>query len=146
MHREPCCNLAVADAAATAKFRISCADIDKAVRVRLRFATLQRMSKSGMCYFMNQMDKPIANPIVVLREEFDDWAILFNPDTADAMGTNPVGVAVWKRMDGKRSIEDIVSEIRNSFTDTPEAVFKEIVTFINTLEEKGFAGLEVERK
>jgi len=32
---------------------------------------------------MNQIDKPIANPIVLLREEFDDWAILFNPDTAD---------------------------------------------------------------
>ena len=95
---------------------------------------------------MNPTDRPIANPIVVLREEFDDWAVLFNPDTTDAVGTNPVGVAVWKRMDGKRSIEDIVSEIRNSFTDTPEAVFKEIVTFINTLEEKGFAGLEVERK
>ena len=26
-------------------------------------------------------DKPIANPIIVFREEFDDWALLFNPDT-----------------------------------------------------------------
>ncbi|RPJ51839.1 MAG: SynChlorMet cassette protein ScmD, partial [Acidobacteria bacterium] len=49
---------------------------------------------------MKQMDRPIANPTVVLREEFDDWAVLFNPDTAAAVGTNPVGVAVWKRMDG----------------------------------------------
>ncbi|RPJ86136.1 MAG: PqqD family peptide modification chaperone, partial [Acidobacteria bacterium] len=63
---------------------------------------------------MKQIDKPIANPIVVLREEFDDWAVLFNPDTAEAVGTNPVGVAVWKRMDGKRSIEDIASEIRST--------------------------------
>jgi SynChlorMet cassette protein ScmD len=95
---------------------------------------------------MNQMDKPIANPIVVLREEFDDWAILFNPDTADAVGTNPVGVAVWKRMDGRRSIEDIVSEIKSSFEETPDAVFTEIAAFVNTLAEKGFVGLEVESK
>jgi SynChlorMet cassette protein ScmD len=95
---------------------------------------------------MNHMDRPIASPIVVLREEFDDWAVLFNPDTADAVGTNPVGVAVWKRMDGKRSIEDIVSEIKNSFEETPDAASKEIVTFVNTLAEKGFAGLEVESK
>jgi SynChlorMet cassette protein ScmD len=95
---------------------------------------------------MKQTDRPIANPIVVLREEFDDWAVLFNPDTADAVGTNPVGVAVWKRMDGKRSIEDIVSEIKNSFEDTPDAAFKEIATFVDTLAEKGFAGLEVESK
>lgn len=95
---------------------------------------------------MNQTDRPIANPIVVLREEFDDWALLFNPDTADAVGTNPVGVAVWKRMDGKRSIGDIVSEIKNSFGDTPDAAFKEISAFVNTLAEKGFVGLELERK
>jgi SynChlorMet cassette protein ScmD len=95
---------------------------------------------------MNQTDKPIANPMVVLRTEFDDWAVLFNPDTADAVGTNPVGVAVWKWMDGKRSIEDIVSEIRKSFEDTPDAAFKEIAAFVNTLEEKGFVGLEVESK
>ena len=95
---------------------------------------------------MNQTDRPIANPIVVLREEFDDWAVLFNPDTADAVGTNPVGVAVWKRMDGKKSIEDIVSEIKNSFEDTPDAIFKEISAFVNRLAENGFVGLELASK
>ena len=95
---------------------------------------------------MDQTDKPIANPIVVLREEFDDWAVLYNPDTAEAVGTNPVGVAVWKRMDGKSSIEEIVSEIKNSFEDTPDTVSEEIATFVNTLAESGFVGLELERK
>jgi SynChlorMet cassette protein ScmD len=95
---------------------------------------------------MNQTDRPIANPIVVLREEFDDWAVLFNPDTAYAVGTNPVGIAVWKRMDGKKSLADIVSEIKNSFTDTPEAAFKEIAAFVDALVENGFIGLEVESK
>jgi SynChlorMet cassette protein ScmD len=95
---------------------------------------------------MNQTDRPIANPIVVLREEFDDWAVLFNPDTADAVGTNPVGVAVWKRMDGKKSLGDIVSEIRESFEGTPDSALKEISAFVNTLDEKGFVGLEVKRK
>jgi SynChlorMet cassette protein ScmD len=92
---------------------------------------------------MNQTDKPIANPVVVLREEFDDWAVLFNPDTAYAMGTNPVGVAVWKRLDGKRSLEDVVSEIKNSFEDTPDAATEEIAAFVKQLAENGFIGLEV---
>lgn len=95
---------------------------------------------------MNQTDKPIANSIVVLREEFDDWAVLFNSDTADAVGTNPVGVAVWKLMDGKRSIEDIVSKIKKSFGDVPEAASKEICTFVNTLADNGFVGLALESK
>lgn len=95
---------------------------------------------------MNQTDKPIANPIVVLREEFDDWAILFNPDTAEAVGTNPVGVAVWKQMDGKRSLADIMAGIKNSFEDIPEAACEEINTFVNTLNENGFVGLALEGK
>jgi SynChlorMet cassette protein ScmD len=89
---------------------------------------------------MNKMDKPIANPNVVLREEFDDWAVLFNPDTAAAVGTNPVGVAVWKRMDGKRSLEEIVAEINNSFEEVPAAAMEEISTFVGTLAEQGFVG------
>jgi SynChlorMet cassette protein ScmD len=92
---------------------------------------------------MNQTDKPIANPIVVLREEFDDWAVLFNPDTAYAVGTNPVGVAVWKRMDGKKSLAEIVSEIKKNFADTPDAAFNEIAAFVNELAENGLVGLEV---
>ena len=95
---------------------------------------------------MNQTDKPIANPIVVLREEFDDWAVLFNPDTANAVGTNPVGVEVWKRLDGKRSLADIVSEIKKNFADAPDAAFKEIAAFVDKLAENGFVGLEVESK
>ena len=93
---------------------------------------------------MNQMDRPIANPIVVLREEFDDWAVLFNSDTADAVGTNPVGVAVWKLMDGRNSIEEIVAKITSTFEDTPEAATTEITAFIAVLAQNGFVGLELE--
>jgi len=95
---------------------------------------------------MKQTDRPIANPIVVLREEFDDWAVLFNPETANAVGTNPVGVAVWKRLDGRKSITDIVAEVKSVFEDSPDAAGKEIAVFIETLAENGFVGLELERK
>jgi len=93
---------------------------------------------------MNSTDKPVANPIVVLREEFDDWAVLFNPDTADAVGVNPVGVAVWKRMDGRHTLAEIVAEIQNDFTGAPDAVFDEIDAFVSRLDFHGFAGLELE--
>jgi SynChlorMet cassette protein ScmD len=88
-------------------------------------------------------DKPIANPTVVLREEFDDWAILFNPDTADAVGTNPVGVAVWKLMDGKHGIEEIIAEIRDQFADVPDAAPQDVIAFIRDLSKRGFVGYEL---
>ncbi|MBP1731109.1 MAG: hypothetical protein H6Q55_1538 [Deltaproteobacteria bacterium] len=92
---------------------------------------------------MNRTDRPIANPIVVLREEFDDWAVLFNPDTAAAVGINPVGVAIWKRMDGKRSLKEIVLEIKTSFEDAPEAALEEITAFVDKLAEHGYVGYEL---
>jgi SynChlorMet cassette protein ScmD len=88
-------------------------------------------------------DKPMANPLAVLREEFDDWAILFNPDNARAIGINPVGVAVWKGMDGTSNLEKIVSRIKDGFEGVPENVLEEITGFVNTLWEEGFVGYEL---
>ncbi len=95
---------------------------------------------------MNPTDRPIANPLIVLREEFDDWAVLFNPDTAYAAGTNPVGVAVWKLIDGKRSLEEITAKIKAGFEGAPEASDKEIAAFVDMLAENGFVGLELEKR
>jgi len=89
---------------------------------------------------MNQADRPIVSPHVVLREEFDDWAVLFNPDTADAVGVNPVGVAVWKLMDGTSSLDAIVTEIQSRFGEVPATAREEIDAFIGTLTEQGFVG------
>ena len=93
---------------------------------------------------MKLSSKPIINPVVVLREEFDDWAVLFNPDTANAVGINPIGVAVWKMMDGKRSLNKLVDEIKKRYDDVPEAAIDDLTSFVNKLADSGFVGYEVE--
>ena len=87
--------------------------------------------------------KPIANPIVVLRKEFDDWAVLFNPDTAEAVGVNPVGVAIWELLTGKNSLEEITNRISQDFSDLPGSAAQEIQIFIDDLTERGFVGSEL---
>ena len=94
---------------------------------------------------MSTDKRPIANPVVVLREEFDDWAVVFNPDTAEAAGINPVGVAAWKMMDGSRTVGEIVAAVRETFDEVPESVSEEITSFVESLAEKGFVGYEGER-
>jgi SynChlorMet cassette protein ScmD len=93
---------------------------------------------------MSTSSPPIPNPIVVLREEFDDWAVLFNPDTAAAVGINPIGVSVWKLLDGARTVDEIVEQIGEQYEGVPESAPEELKTFINDLEEGGFVGYEVE--
>ena len=88
---------------------------------------------------------PMANTLLVLREEFDDWAILFCPDSGEAYGINPLGVFVWKRLDGFHSEEDILQEVRAACVDVPDDAAAHIAEFIHCLVEKGFVGYELTR-
>jgi SynChlorMet cassette protein ScmD len=92
---------------------------------------------------MKQLSPPIPNPVAVLREEFDDWAVLFNPDNGEAVGINPVGVAVWKLMDGQRSVEEIIGQISDQFDKVPSTVGEEVRAFLTQMTEQGFVGSEV---
>lgn len=87
---------------------------------------------------MGEPAKPTANPVVVLREEFDDWAVLYNPDTAAAVGANPVGVAIWKHLDGTHTLTDIAEDISDRFTDVPDNILEHVRDFVGDLEAKGF--------
>jgi SynChlorMet cassette protein ScmD len=89
-------------------------------------------------------NQPIVNPNIVLREEFDDWAVLFDPDTANAVGVNPVGVAIWKRLDGQHTLDQIAKEIRETFSEPTGSVDEDIAAFIQQLVEAGMIGREVE--
>jgi SynChlorMet cassette protein ScmD len=93
---------------------------------------------------MSEGLSPVRNPVAVLREEFDDWAVLFNPDTAQAVGINPVGVAVWKLIDGKRTIDDVFIKIAADYDDVPESAREDICAFIQELTKGGFVGYAVE--
>jgi SynChlorMet cassette protein ScmD len=93
---------------------------------------------------MEPSENPVANPVVVLREEFDDWAVLFNPDTAKAFGINPIGVEIWKLMDGKHSVAAITEGIKAHFDDVSGTVTDEIKSFIGDLSTNGFLGYEIE--
>ncbi len=95
---------------------------------------------------MNLSATPVPNPMAVLREEFDEWALLFNPDTADVFGINPVGVAVWKLLDGTRDVSQVAAFVRDAFEGAPETVAAEVAAFLTTLEERGFVGHEMARE
>ena len=87
--------------------------------------------------------KSIANPTIVLREEFDDWALLFDPDTSDIFTLDPVAVFIWKRLDGKHSKEDILEKLRQNCDGVPEDALIHIDNFIQDLLKRGLAGYEL---
>ena len=88
---------------------------------------------------MEATDRLIANPDVLLREEFDNWGVLFNSVTGDSLATGPVGVAVWKALDGRHTVADIASEVRVQFEATPDSVLDDILAFGESLCQRRFA-------
>jgi len=92
---------------------------------------------------MKESHRPIANPLIVLREEFDDWAILFDPDTGNGFGLNPTSVFIWKLLDGKHDINDILADLRKTCEHVPEEAEGHIRDFVNNLVEHGLAGFEM---
>jgi SynChlorMet cassette protein ScmD len=72
----------------------------------------------------------IANPMIVLREEFDDWAILFDPDTGNTFGLNPIGVLIWKHLDGHHTLDEITEKIRGAAEDVPSDVADHVQDFV----------------
>jgi SynChlorMet cassette protein ScmD len=87
----------------------------------------------------------IAKPTIVLREEFEDWAILFDPDTGNAFGINPVSVFVWKLLDGMHSLEDILCKLKISYEAVPDEAETYLKNFIEMLIKLGLAGQEFKK-
>lgn len=94
---------------------------------------------------MHTEDKPVANPVLVLREEFDDWAVLFDPDTGAGFGLNPVSVLIWKCLDGGHTLEDIHGQLCAVCEEVPGNARQDIADFVDDLISRGYAGFEISK-
>ena len=87
-------------------------------------------------------DRPVRNPYVVLREEFDDWAVLFNPDTGRGFGLSPTGVYVWKLLDRGHTIDEMLTALRRDALDVPGTTTDDVGAFVDALVAEGLAGFQ----
>ena len=86
---------------------------------------------------MRNSDNPLANPAVVLREEFDDSTVLFNPDSGRGFGLNPTGVLVWKLMDGEHTIDALIEEIRQYAEGVANEAGNDLRAFVDSAPCRG---------
>ena len=82
------------------------------------------------------------NPAVVLRVEFDDYALLFDPETNKGFGLDETGLSIWNMIDGKHGFVDILAEIRRRFDSIPLDVETDVAEFLEELVAEGLAGYE----
>jgi SynChlorMet cassette protein ScmD len=94
------------------------------------------------CAVVTYPDRPIANPMIVLSEEFDDHALLFDPDSGRVLGLNPVSVFIGKRLDGNHTHGDILTELKETFENVPVDAEEHLAEFLRNLTDRGFVGYE----
>ena len=95
---------------------------------------------------MTDGGNPMANPLIMLREEFDDWAVLFDPESGEGYGLNPVSIFIWKHLDGKHTLPDIHTELRAECKNMPDGAMEKIEGFVQYLVENGLAGYELQAR
>jgi hypothetical protein len=83
----------------------------------------------------------ICNPDVVLREEDEDGGLLFNPDTNQVKVINTTALFIWKRCDGKRSLQSIIEDLKVEFDQVPlDQVDQHVNEYLEDLTQSGFIG------
>ena len=92
---------------------------------------------------MSEKSNVVANSLIVLREELDDWAVLFDPTTGAGFAINPVSTYIWKRLDGKHTTQDILAELREDCNNLPDDAESCVEEFIQDVVKRGLAGYEV---
>ena len=79
------------------------------------------------------------NPSVIFREEFDNTALLFNPDDGACFGLNSTGVILWREAANGSDFSQAVAQLKSCLTgEIPETLESDAREFFNKLAEIGF--------
>jgi SynChlorMet cassette protein ScmD len=92
---------------------------------------------------LSEKGNVVSNPQVVFREGLDEWAVIYDPGTDTGFNLNSVSTYVWKRLDGKHTIQDILVELREDCDSIPDNAEGYIEEFIQDMLKRGLAGYEV---
>ncbi len=77
-------------------------------------------------------------PDIVLREELDSWALLFNPANGGVVGISPVGVALWQLLDHHNTASGMACALRERCDDVPAEVENHVAEYLQMLSKRGF--------
>jgi SynChlorMet cassette protein ScmD len=83
--------------------------------------------------------KPRMNLEMVVRQEGDDWALLYDPATGSVFGLHPVSVFICGLLDGNHTVESVSYEVKRHFCDVPPESESDIHDFIENLIDNGLA-------
>jgi hypothetical protein len=86
---------------------------------------------------------PIRNPAHALREAREGWTTLVNLDNAAGIALNETGMMLWKNIDSRRTVAEIIAQSKECFIDAPPTVGEDMLVVLQALWDAGLIGFEV---
>ncbi len=88
--------------------------------------------------------RPVGNPAFARQDDAEGWTALVNLDRPAGVALNATGMMVWDGIDGKRTVAEIITELRDRFADAPPTLSEDVLAILEILREVGLIGYEVE--
>ena len=81
---------------------------------------------------------------MVLREEDDGYAILCDPGSGRIRVLNPTAAAIWKLVDGQRTLSEVMEALREDFEDLDADAEEQVVRLLEELYQVGALSMVTE--
>lgn len=91
---------------------------------------------------MDYTDHPIPNPEALLRRDFGEPPLLFQPLFGEVVALSPVALTIWQAVDGQRSVAEIAAQIQSQCEGTPPDLADDVAAFLKDLQRRGFVSSE----
>lgn len=84
--------------------------------------------------------KLVVKPNMVLREEDDDYALLFDPESGAVRILNAPAAAIWNLLDGRRTLAQVMGALREQFESLDTNAEAQVLKLIQDLFQVGAVG------
>jgi PqqD family protein of HPr-rel-A system len=82
----------------------------------------------------------VANPHMVLREEDDDYALLYDPESGAVRVLNSTAAAIWNLLNGRRTLTEVMAALKKQFENLDSQAEDQLLKLINDLLRAGALG------
>jgi hypothetical protein len=83
-------------------------------------------------------------PLIASRcawQALEGEAVVIDLDTRKVMGLNKTASLVWTRMDGKRTVADLVEAVASTFSVEPDVATRDVTAFLSQMQARGLVEL-----
>ena len=84
---------------------------------------------------------PTPTPSIASRI-MDGEAVLVHPGRGKVKVLNELGAEVWRRLDGERSVRDIVEDLIRMYAVDRDTLEKDVIRFVESLRERDLVSLK----